>query len=289
MTTHRTIDIDGIELFVREAGSAEAPAIVLLHGLPASSHQFRHLIPLLAERYRVIAPDYPGFGYSATPRVDAFAYTFERISQLVERLLERLGVERYALYVFDFGAPVGLRLAARRPERITALIVQNGNAYEEGLGAQMHPLRALWQDRAAVEPRLRAALDADFVRRQYLGSAAHPERIAPDSWTLDAHLLDLPGRRDAVLELLYDYRDNVERYPEWQAYLREHRPPTLIVWGARDDVFTVDGAHGLARDVPAAELHLLDAGHFALEEELDAIAERITAFLPRALEVGVLR
>lgn len=280
MTTYRTATVDGLELFYREAGPADAPTLVLLPGFPSSSHQYRGLIARLGDRFHLVAPDYPGFGHSESPRVDAFAYTFDRLAEVTERLLlDVLGLERFSLYVFDFGAPIGFRIAARHPDRIEGLVIQNGNAYEAGLGPMMELQQAFWADRDGVEPQIRELLTLEVTRAQYTTGAAHPERLSPDAWTLDQHFLDLPGRRDVMVELLFDYQSNTARYPEWQAYFREQRPPALITWGANDEFFTADGARAYLADLPDAELHLLDGGHFALEEHLETIAGHIDAFL----------
>ena len=282
MTTYRTLDVDGLDLFVREAGSADAEALVLLPGFPSSSAQYEGLLARLSHRLRLIAPDYPGFGHSSTPPVEAFDYTFDRLAELTERLLlDVLGLERFWLYVFDFGAPIGLRIAERHPGRIAGLIVQNGNAYEAGLGPQMDLQKAFAANRAGVEPQIRELLTLDVTRAQYFDGAGDPARIDPDAPLLDQHLMDQPHRKDAFVELLYDYQTNVARYPAWQAYLRDHRPPTLIAWGANDRFFTADGARAYLADLPDAELHLLDSGHFALAEHPDEIADLIAAFTER--------
>jgi pimeloyl-ACP methyl ester carboxylesterase len=282
-TRHRTVELDGLELFYREAGDEGAPALVLLHGFPSSSHMFRHLLPRLEDAFHCFAPDLPGFGYSESPPADEFAYTFDHLAEVVTVFLDRLGVERVALYVFDFGAPVGFRIAAAQPERIKALIVQNGNLYAEGLTPATEPLQAYWRDRAAYEEEMRTLLTPAVTQFQYTHGARDPERLEPDAWTLDQHFLDLRGRDQAMLDLFYDYRTNVESYPRWQASLREHRPPTLVVWGRNDPFFAVEGANGFRRDLPDAEIHLLDTGHFALEEDGVEIGEHIRRFLRRAL------
>lgn len=278
---HRTVEVEGIEVFYREAGAPDAPALLLLHGLPSSSHMFRGLMRRLGDRFRCIAPDLPGFGYTESPPAAEFAYTFDHLAQVVTAFADRVGLERFAMYVFDYGAPVGLRLATAQPERIEALIVQNGNAYEEGLSEATEPLQAYWRDRAAGEDDMRGLLTLEMTRFQYVEGVRDVERLSPDAWTLDQHFLDRPGRDQAMLDLLYDYRTNVESYPAWQAYLREHRPPTLVVWGRNDPFFTVEGAEAYRRDVPDAEIHLYDTGHFALEDHEGPIADRIRGFLTR--------
>jgi pimeloyl-ACP methyl ester carboxylesterase len=282
---HRYVDVDGVRLFYREAGPRDAPTMLLLHGFPSASHQFRRLIDALGGRYRLIAPDYPGFGHSDAP-VSAsvggpLTCTFDRLADFIERFCERLGLDRFVLYVFDFGAPVGFRLAARHPEGIAGLVVQNGNAYDEGLSPDARRFIALRPDVAGAEEQVRALLTLPATRGQYLGGTTDPAHIAPDGWTLDQHFLDLPGRAQIQLDLAFDYHSNVERYPDWQAWLREHAPPTLILWGRRDPFFPESGARAYLRDLPDAELHLFDTGHFALEECLPEIAPLIATFLDR--------
>ena len=263
---------------------ADAPAVLLLHGFPTSSHMFRNLIPALAHRYRVIAPDYPAFGHSGTPDRREFTYSFARFAELMDGLLNQLGVERYALYVQDYGAPVGYRLALRHPERITALVVQNGNAYEEGLKQFWNPIKAYWADGSdAHRAALRAGLTLAATKSQYLDGVRDPSRVAPDAWLHDQALLDRPGIDEIMLDLFKDYGSNVALYPQFQAFFRSRRPPTLIVWGKNDVIFPADGARAYLRDLPDAELHLLDTGHFALEDKGDDIAALMLDFLDRKL------
>ena len=281
-TRYRTRTVDGIKIFYREAGPADGPVVLLLHGFPTSSHMFRNLIPALADRYRVIAPDYPGFGQSDMPERGAFAYTFDRFGDLVDGLLVQLGVARYAMYVMDYGAPVGWRLALKHPERITGLIVQNGNAYDEGLKEFWDPIKAYWSD---PSERRREALHVlvtpEITKFQYTDGVADLSRIAPDNWIHDQALLDRPGNRDIQMDLFYDYRTNLPLYPAVHAYFRQHRPPTLIVWGRNDKIFPADGAHPYKRDLPDVEFHLLDTGHFALEDKADEMVPLIRDFLQR--------
>lgn len=281
VTTFRTVRVDDLELFVRDAGptDADAETIVLLPGFPSSSAQYQPLIDRLADELRLVSPDYPGFGYSSTPPVDDFAYTFDHLAEVTGRLLDALDLKRVWLYVFDFGAPIGLRIASRDPGRVAGLIVQNGNVYDAGLGPMMDMQKQFWADRAGIEPAIRDLLTLDVTRAQYLDGAGDPTRINPDGPTLDQHLLEQPHRKDVMTELLFDYQSNTARYSEWQAYLRDHQPPTLIVWGANDQFFTADGARAYLSDLPDAELHLLDAGHFALAEHTDEIANRIRTFV----------
>jgi len=284
VTHYRTATVDGVGIFYREAGPAEGPVFVLLHGFPTSSHMFRNLIPALADRYHVIAPDYPGFGQSAMPDHTQFAYTFAHYGDLVDGLLQQLGMSRYAMYVMDYGAPVGFRLALKHPARVTAMVVQNGNAYDEGLREFWDPIKAYWADGSAKH---RAALsflvEPATTKFQYTDGVSDLSRIAPDNWLQDQALLDRPGNADIQLDLFYDYRTNVPLYPEFQAYFRRHRPPMLIVWGANDKIFPAEGAHPYLRDLPDAELHLLDTGHFALEDKLDVMAPLIRDFLGRTI------
>lgn len=279
---HRSIEVNGVRVFYREAGPRHAPTVLLLHGFPSSSFMFRDLIPELADRYHVVAPDYPGFGQSAFPRPTEFAYTFENYARVMDAFVNALGIDRFVLYIQDYGAPIGLRLALLKPERLAGLIVQNGNAYEEGLSDAWDPLKAYWREpTAAHREKLRGWLNADGVRLQYVAGVP-PEllpRFSPDTWTLDWSLLDRPGNIDVQLDLFGDYRTNVELYPRFQAMLREHRPPTLVVWGEYDPFFTKAGALAYKRDVPDAEVHILPAGHFALETHGDVITQRIRGFL----------
>jgi pimeloyl-ACP methyl ester carboxylesterase len=271
-------------VFYREAGPADAPVVVLLHGFPTSSHMFRNLIPALADRYRVIAPDYPGFGQSGVPDRAAFTYSFARFAEVIDGLLDRLGARHYALYVQDYGAPVGYRLALLHPERVTAVIVQNGNAYEDGLKEFWKPIKAYWADGSKDHrDALRVALTPTATKSQYVGGVSDPTRVAPDNWVLDQALLDRKGIDEIMLDLFYDYRTNVALYPQFQALFRARRPPMLIVWGQNDIIFPADGARAYLRDLPDAELHLLDTGHFALEDKGEEIAVLIHGFLDRKL------
>jgi pimeloyl-ACP methyl ester carboxylesterase len=283
-THHRTTRVDGIDIFYREAGPPDAPVVVLLHGFPTSSRMYRNLIPALAERYRVIAPDYPGFGQSGTPDRKDFDYTFARFAGLIDGLLTQLGARRYALYVQDYGAPVGFRLALLHPERVTALVVQNGNAYDEGLKAFWNPLKAYWTGGTSEQRNaLRAGLTPAATRSQYVDGVRDPSRIDPDNWVHDQALLDRPGIDEVMLDLFKDYGTNVALYPQFQRFFRSRQPPTLIVWGKNDSIFPADGAHPYLRDLPKAELHLLDTGHFALEDKGDEIAALMREFLDRKL------
>ena len=266
MTTYRNATVDGHTIFYREAGRPDAPAVLLLHGFPTSSHMFRDLIPLLADRFRVVAPDLPGFGFSDGPDRAAFPYTFDRLAAIIDRFTTIVGLERFAVYVFDYGAPIGFRLALAHPERITAVISQNGNAYEEGLSEGWNPIQAYWREPTeARRAALRGFLTLEATKGQYTHGVADPSLIAPESYTLDSALLARPGNAEIQLDLFLDYASNVALYPRFQAYLRTHRPPVLAVWGRNDPFFLAAGAEAFRRDVPDAEIRFLDTGHFALE------------------------
>ncbi|WP_197094038.1 alpha/beta fold hydrolase [Nonomuraea sp. SBT364] len=276
---HGFADVGDVRVFYRETGPAGGVPVLLLHGFPSASHQYRRLMDALGGRYRLIAPDYPGFGHTRAP--DDFTYSFERLADVMEGFVTELGLRRFILYAFDFGGPVGFRLATRHPEWIAGLIVQNANAYEEGLSEAA---------KATIGAPPEELFTLAVTRSQYESGAADPALIAPDGWTLDQHFLDLPGRKEAQLALALDYRSNVALYPVWQSWLREHRPPALIVWGRDDPFFPEPGAHAYLRDLPDAELHVLATGHFALEEKLPEIAPLVARFLDRhaALRIAVI-
>jgi pimeloyl-ACP methyl ester carboxylesterase len=277
-TQYRRGNVAGTEVFYREAGRADAPAILLLHGFPTSSHMYRNLIPRLADRWRVIAPDLPGFGFSAAPD----RHSFDRLAEVIEGLTEQLGLTRFAVMVFDYGAPVGFRLALRHPERIAAIISQNGNAYLEGLSAGFNPIQAYWQDpSAANREALRGFLAAGTTQWQYTHGAHDPAAVAPEAYTLDQHFLDRPGNAEFQLDLFLDYAANVALYPAIQRYLRDNQPPLLATWGRNDPFFLPPGAEAFRRDVPGAEIHFVDAGHFALETKGEEIAALVRDFLAR--------
>jgi len=279
---YKTVKVKGLDIFYREAGSPTNPTLLLLHGFPTSSRMFRNLIPQLADRYHLVAPDYPGFGASSAPPVDKFNYTFDNLAGVIDEFTKTLKLERYSLYVQDYGAPVGYRLAVKHPERVQALIVQNGNAYEEGLRDFWTPIKAYWKDRSAqnAEP-LRKFLKYESTKWQYTNGARNVERISPDTWTADQYLLDRPGNEEIQLQLFYDYSSNPPLYPQWQAYFRKYQPPTLVVWGKNDFIFPAEGAEPYKRDLKNLEFHLLDTGHFALEEDGDLIARYIGDFLAK--------
>jgi pimeloyl-ACP methyl ester carboxylesterase len=276
MIAYRTTRVDGTEVFYREGGEGSARTLLLLHGFPSSSAQYQVLMERLEDRYHVIAPDLPGFGQS--PPLEGPA-TFDRLADVIEGLTDALGLQRFSMYMFDFGSPVGFRLATRRPERVEALVLQNGNAYEEGLGPNMQALRPYWEDRPANEAAIRAFLALGATRAQYLDGVADVTLVNPDLWELDQRYLELPGRDAVMLDLLYDYQSNVALYPRWHEYLRANQPPALLPWGRNDQFFPPEGARAYLDDLPAAELHLLDTGHFATATHHDEIAELIAAFL----------
>ncbi|WP_082844129.1 alpha/beta fold hydrolase [Nocardia salmonicida] len=284
---HRVVEIDGVRVFYRETGPTGAPALLLLHGFPSASHQFRRLMDALGGRYRMIAPDYPGFGHTEVP--DDFVYSFERLADIVEGFVDAVGLRRFVLYAFDFGGPVGLRLATRRPAQIAGLIVQNSNAYDEGLSEMARAMTANKPGLPGAEDNVRQILELPVTRGQYEGGTTDPELIAPDGWTLDQHFLDLPGRKDAQVHLALDYHTNVALYPVWQQWLREHQPPTLVLWGRNDAFFPETGATAYLRDLPDAAVHLFDTGHFALEENLPDIAPLIDDFVDRLYHRGPMK
>lgn len=279
---HKTVKVGDLDIFYREAGPKEAPTVLLLHGFPTSSQMFRNLIPALADKYHVVAPDYPGYGHSSMPSRDQFAYTFDNLAQVIEGFTEKLGLQRYALYVQDYGAPVGYRLAVAHPERVTALIVQNGNAYEEGLDNDFwKPVKAYWQapKDPAKRDALRGILTYDATKWQYTHGVPNPELVSPDGPAHDQFLLDRPGNDEIQLDLFLSYGSNPPLYPQWQEYFRRRQPPTLIVWGRNDQIFPAAGAEPYKRDLKTLEFHLLDAGHFALETSGEEIAGRMREFL----------
>ena len=284
MIRYRTADFDGSKIFYREAGDSAAPAVLLLHGFPTSSHMFRELIPLLSDRYHVIAPDLPGFGYSKAPARETFNYTFDNLATVIDGFVRAIGLSRYAIYVFDYGAPVGFRLALAHPERITAIISQNGNAYVEGLSDGWNPIRKYWSEpNEANRTALRAFLTPETTRWQYVHGVADPENVSPDGYTLDSALLARPGNDEIQLDLFRDHASNIALYPKFQAYFRDKRPPILAAWGKNDPFFLPPGAEAFKRDNPAAEVRLFDTGHFALETHCSEIANAIHDFLARTL------
>ena len=282
-TYYKTVKIDGLDIFYREAGPKDANTILLLHGFPTSSHMFRDLIHILSDKFRLVAPDYPGFGNSSMPGVDEYDYTFDGIAEVIDSFTEKLDLQKYSLYMMDYGAPVGYRMAVKHPERISSLIVQNGNAYEEGLLEFWDPIKAYWKERSKENADVLrdSLLTIEATKWQYTNGVRNPETIAPENWFNDQYLMDRPGNKDIQLQLFYDYGSNPPLYPKWQAYFREFQPPTLIVWGKNDYIFPEEGAHPYKRDINNTEFHLLDTGHFALEEDGDEIAYLITCFMAK--------
>jgi len=303
--SYKTVEINGVEIFYREAGNPKNPTILLLHGFPTSSHMFRGLIPALADEYHLVAPDYPGYGFSAMPAVDEFEYSFDNIAQLMEKFVDEIGLESYSLYLMDYGAPIGFRMAVNRPAQIETLIIQNGNAYVEGIDNDFwEPIQAYWKDRAAInegldnawwknvkeaykqpemanEDALRFLLTLGATKWQYTNGVPDIEAVSPDNWGHVQPLLDREGNQEIQLEMFYSYGTNPPLYPAWQAYLREHQPPTLIVWGKNDEIFPAAGAEPYKRDLENLDYHLIDAGHFALETHGNEIAALMRDFIER--------
>jgi pimeloyl-ACP methyl ester carboxylesterase len=285
---YRTLNVEGLEIFYREAGLPDAPAVLLLHGFPSSSHMFRNLIPMLADKYHVVAPDFPGYGESSAPPVDDFEYSFERLVTVTEKFTEKLNLSSYALFLSDIGASIGFRLAVMHPERVTALIIQNGGAHAEAINKEFLTetrLSEYWKDRSekSTQVLLNWLLTIEGTKWHYLHGVRDPSKISPDNWVIDQAYQDRPGNKDIQLSLLYNAKRDLDVFDDWQEYFRKHQPPTLITWGKNDGIFTVAGAELLKRDIPRAELHLLDTGHFALEEEGDRIGSLIHEFLDRTI------
>lgn len=286
-TLHNTIKVAEQDIFYREAGDKNAPTIVLLHGFPTSSHMYRDLIPKLAEDYHVIAPDYPGFGNSSMPALNEFEYSFDNLAKITDAFLSKVGAEEYTLYVMDYGAPIGFRIAAAHPERVQGLIIQNGNAYDEGLRDFWQPIKAYWQDKTPANAKVLKdnLLTIGATEWQYTNGTRNKQVISPDNWIVDQAKLDRPGNKEIQLELFYSYGTNPALYPEWQAYFRKYQPPTLVVWGKGDYIFPEEGAHPYKRDLKNLDFHILDTGHFALEEDGDVIADHIQTFMKNKVVV----
>lgn len=281
----RTVDADGVKVFYREAGPADGPVLLLLHGYPSSSHMFRHLIPLLASKFRVIAPDLPGFGFTEVPSERKYQYTFDNLALTLNAFVEALKLKRYAIYVFDYGAPTGFRLAVAHPERVAAIITQNGNAYEEGLGDAWDPIKKYWKNpTTANRDALREFLGLEGTKYQYLHGVPDPSQVEPETYWLDTALLQRPGNAEIQLDLFLDYANNVKLYPAFQKYFREHQPPLLATWGKHDPFFIPPGAEAYRRDIPSAKVVFYDTGHFALETHSHEIASEISAFLAGLVE-----
>jgi len=279
---YHTVDVDGFKIFYREAGLRETPTLLLLHGFPTAGHMFRDLIPLLADRFHLVAPDLPGFGQSDAPSHKTFAYSFDSIANLIDRFTEVIALRRFAMYVFDYGAPTGFRIAVKHPDRVSAIISQNGNAYEEGLSEGWNPIRAYWEDASSANRNaLRAFLTPETTRWQYMHGVPDPSAVSPDGYSLDNFYLDRPGQDDIQLDLFGDYQSNVRLYPTFQKYFRDHKPKLLAVWGRHDPFFRPAGAEAYRRDIPNAVVRFLDTGHFALETHAIEIAADIREFLGR--------
>jgi pimeloyl-ACP methyl ester carboxylesterase len=282
MIHYRKANVDGMNVFYREAGPVDAPTLLLLHGFPSAGHMFRELIPALSDRFRLVAPDLPGFGQSDMPSRAGFSYTFAKLAEVIERFTEVIGLARFAIYAFDYGAPTGFRLAVRHPERISAIISQNGNAYEEGLSDGWSPMRAYWTEASEANRKaLRAFLSPETTVWQYTHGVSDTTLVSPDGFSLDNFYLARPGADEIQLDLFGDYKSNVAMYPEFQAYFRKHKPPLLAIWGKHDPFFLPAGAEAFKRDIPDAQVRFVDTGHFALETHCDEIAAAIREFLPR--------
>jgi pimeloyl-ACP methyl ester carboxylesterase len=282
-TLHKTIKVQNQDIFYREAGNEHKKTIVLLHGFPTSSHMYRDLIPKLAEEYHVIAPDYPGFGNSSMPALNEFEYSFDNLAKITDAFLAKVGAEKYTMYVMDYGAPIGFRIAAAHPERVQGLIIQNGNAYDEGLRDFWKPIKAYWKDKTPANAKVLKdnLLTIAATEWQYTNGTRNKAAISPDNWIVDQAKLDRPGNKDIQLELFYSYGTNPALYPEWQAYFREYQPPTLLMWGKGDYIFPEEGAHPYKRDLKNLDFTILDTGHFALEEDGDVIANHILKFMKK--------
>jgi pimeloyl-ACP methyl ester carboxylesterase len=283
--SYHTVQIDGLNIFYREAGSKDGPVLLLLHGVPTSSRMYQPMLESsLSAKYRLIAPDFPGFGHSSWPSPKDFNYTFDHLAQVMEQFTDALKLNRYALFLHDYGGPVGMRMAIAQPGKVEAIIIQNAVSHEEGLSPLWAARRAFWQDRASQEPAFRKSfLSLETTRNRHLGNSPHPERIDPDTWTDEFYFLNQPGQADIQTDLFFDYQNNVKAYPIWQKWLRDHQPPLLVMWGKFDPSFTVAGAQAYQRDVPTAEVHILEAGHFALDEKAGEVISLTDAFMARQI------
>jgi pimeloyl-ACP methyl ester carboxylesterase len=282
---NKTVKVDGVEIFYREAGPEKAPVILLLHGYPTSSHMFRNLMRDLSDKYRLVAPDYPGFGNSEQPPMDKFEYSFDNLSKIIEGFIDELKIDKYSIYLMDYGAPIGFRIAAKYPERIETLIVQNGNAYSEGLKDFWKPIKKYWNEKTIENGKaLEGFHTLDGLKWQYTHGVRNVDKISPDNWNMDLRHLTRDGNNDIQLELFYSYKTNVPLYPIWQKYFREYQPPILIVWGKNDYIFPAEGAHPYKRDLKNVDFNLLDTGHFALEEDGKKIEKSIRKFLKKNIK-----
>ena len=285
-TLYKTAKVDDLNIFYREAGPRNAPAILLLHGFPTSSHMFRNLIMKLSDKFHLVAPDYPGFGNSSAPPINTFDYTFDHMAEIMENFIKYIQLQKFSIYLQDYGAPIGFRVATKHPDWVEALIIQNGNAYEEGLRDFWIPLKAYWKNRNKEnEAALKKFLTIEATKWQYTHGVRDIEAISPDNWLVDQPLLDRPGNQEIQLQLFNSYGSNPPLYPQWHEYFKTHQPPTLIVWGKNDQIFPADGAHPYKRDLRNVDFHLIDTGHFALEEEYELIAELISKFFKRIMSM----
>jgi len=284
--TYHTVQVDGLDIFYREAGPKDAPVLLLLHGVPTSSKMYQPMLESsLSAKYRLIAPDFPGFGHSPWPSPKRFRYTFDRLAEVTDKFAETLNLERYTLFLHDYGGPVGMRMAVAHPEKVDAIIIQNAVSHEEGLSPLWAARRAFWQDRMSHEAAFRKSfLSLDTTRNRHLGTSPHPERIDPDTWTDEFYFLNQPGQADIQTDLFFDYQNNLKAYPIWQKWLRDHQPPMLVLWGRYDPSFLVAGAEAYRKDVPTAEVHILDAGHFALDEQAGQVIGLTEAFMEKVIK-----
>ena len=283
---YKTVKIDGLDIFYREAGSKNAPTILLLHGFPTSSHMFRNLIQKLSNEFHLVAPDYPGYGNSSMPTIDEFDYNFANIANIIKKFVETIGIEKYSLYIMDYGAPIGFRLFSMNPEKVQAFIIQNGNAYDEGLGEFWDPIKDWWNNKTPDnEKKLHYLVTEEAIKWVYTNGSRNPQSISPDNWIIDQARLNRPGNNAIQLAMLYDYKTNPPLYPQWQKNLSKYQPPTLIVWGKNDYIFPESGAHPYKRDLKDVEIYILDTGHFALEEDCDLIAGKISKFFSSRPEI----
>jgi pimeloyl-ACP methyl ester carboxylesterase len=285
---YKTVQVNGLDIFYREAGPTNAPVILLLHGVPTSSRMYQPMLEsALAKKYRLIAPDFPGFGHSSWPSPKEFSYTFDHLAEVTGKFAEALNLSRYTLFLHDYGGPVGMRMAVAQPEKVEAIIIQNAVSHEEGLSPLWAARRAFWQDRAAQETAFRKSfLSLETTRKRHLGTSPHPEHIDPDTWTDEYYFLNQPGQGDIQTDLFFDYQNNLKAYPVWQKWLRDHQPPLLVLWGRYDPSFVVAGAEVYRKDVPGAEVHILDAGHFALDEQADEVIRLTATFMQKLPETG---